>query len=50
MTNNVCGDMEVAGNKITWTVSGTFIIVRIENALDPKQFTEMKVPSGTFGF
>jgi hypothetical protein len=50
MTNNVCGDMEVAGNKITWTVDGTFIIVRIENALDPKQFTEMKVPSGTFGF
>jgi hypothetical protein len=50
MTNNVCGDMEVAGNKITWTVAGTFIIVRIENALDPKQFTEMKVPSGTFGF
>jgi hypothetical protein len=49
-TNGVCGDMEVAGNKITWTVSGTFIIVRIENALDPKQFTEMKVPSGTFGF
>jgi len=50
MTNNVCGEMSVAGNNITWTVSGTFIIVRIENALDPKQFTEMKVPSGTFGF
>ena len=50
MTNNVCGEMEVAGNNITWKVVGTFIIVRIENSLDPKQYTEMKVPSGTFGF
>jgi hypothetical protein len=50
LTNGVCGQMEVAGNNITWKVDGTFIIVRIENALDPKQFTEMKVPSGTFGF
>ena len=49
-TNGVCGEMNVAGNNITWKVDGTFIIVRIENALDPKQFTEMKVPSGTFGF
>jgi hypothetical protein len=45
-----CGQMEVAGNNITWKVEGTFIIVRIENVLDPRQFTEMKVPSGTFGF
>ena len=50
LTNGVCGQMEVAGNNITWKVDGTFIIVRIENALDPKQYTEMKVPSGTFGF
>jgi hypothetical protein len=50
LTNGVCGQIEVAGNNITWKVDGTFIIVRIENALDPKQFTEMKVPSGTFGF
>jgi hypothetical protein len=49
-TNGVCGEMSVAGNNITWKVDGAFIIVRIENALDPKQFTEMKVPSGTFGF
>jgi hypothetical protein len=42
--------MSVAGNNITWKVDGAFIIVRIENALDPKQYTEMKVPSGTFGF
>lgn len=45
-----CGQMEVAGNAITWRVSGTNIIVRIENVLDPRQFTEMTVPSGTFGF
>jgi hypothetical protein len=45
-----CGEMEVAGNFITWKVSGTNIIVRIENVLDPRQFTEMIVPSGTFGF
>jgi hypothetical protein len=50
MNNGVCGAMEVAGNNITWKVEGTFIIVRIENVLDPRQFTEMKVPSGTFGF
>jgi hypothetical protein len=45
-----CGEMEVAGNFITWKVSGTNIVVRIENVLDPRQFTEMIVPSGTFGF
>jgi len=50
MNNGVCGQMEVAGNNITWKVEGTFIIVRIENVLDSRQFTEMKVPSGTFGF
>ena len=50
MNNGVCGAMEVAGNNITWKVEGAFIIVRIENVLDPRQFTEMKVPSGTFGF
>ena len=50
LTNGVCGEMAVAGNNITWKVDGAFIIVRIENALDPRQFTEMKVPSGTFGF
>ena len=44
-----CGQMEVAGNNITWRVSGSNIIVRIENVLDPRQFTEMTVPSGTFG-
>lgn len=45
-----CGEMEVAGNFITWKVTGTNIVVRIENVLDPRQFTEMIVPSGTFGF
>jgi len=45
-----CGEMEVAGNFITWKVSGTNIVVSIENVLDPRQFTEMIVPSGTFGF
>jgi hypothetical protein len=45
-----CGQMEVAGNNITWKVVGTNIVVRIENVLDPRQFTEMTVPSGTFGF
>jgi 3-dehydroquinate dehydratase len=50
MNNGACGQIEVAGNDITWKVEGAFIIVRIENVLDPRQFTEMKVPSGTFGF
>ena len=50
VSNGVCGEMNVAGNNITWKVEGAFIIVRIENALDPKQYTEMKVPSGKFGF
>lgn len=45
-----CGQMEVAGNNITWKVQGSNIVVRIENVLDPRQFTEMVVPSGTFGF
>ena len=45
-----CGQMEVAGNNITWKVAGSNIVVRIENALDPRQYTEMVVPSGTFGF
>ncbi len=45
-----CGQMEVAGNNITWKVVGNNIVVRIENILDPRQFTEMTVPSGTFGF
>ena len=45
-----CGQMEVAGNNITWKVSGTNIIVRIENVSNPSQYTEMTVPSGTFGF
>jgi len=45
-----CGQMEVAGNNITWKVVGTNIVVRIENVLDPRQYTEMIVPSGTFGF
>jgi len=50
MNNGVCGAMEVAGNNITWKVDGPNIVIRIENALDPRQYTEMKVPSGTFGF
>ncbi len=50
MNNGVCGDMEVAGNNITWKVEGANIIVRIENISNPSQYTEMKVPSGTFGF
>lgn len=50
MNNGVCGSMEVAGNNITWKVVGNNIVVRIENVLDPRQFTEMTVPSGTFGF
>lgn len=45
-----CGQMEVAGNNITWKVVGSNIVIRIENALDPRQYTEMTVPSGTFGF
>ena len=50
VTNGVCGEMNVAGNNITWKVVGSNIVVRIENALDPRQYTEMVVPSGTFGF
>ena len=49
-SSGACGDMEVAGNNITWKVEGTNIVVRIENISNPSQYTEMKVPSGTFGF
>lgn len=49
-TQGNCGDMEVAGNNITWRIDGSNIVVRIENISNPSQYTEMKVPSGTFGF
>jgi hypothetical protein len=49
-SSGVCGDMEVAGNNITWKVDGSNIVIRIENISNPSQYTEMKVPSGTFGF
>ena len=49
-SSGVCGEMAVAGNNITWKVVGSNIVIRIENSLDPRQYTEMTVPSGTFGF
>lgn len=52
---SICGSIpDLAGNSVTWKL-GTgsdngMIIVRITNLSDPSQFTEMKVPSGTFAF
>lgn len=51
----ICGSIpDLAGNSVTWKL-GTgsesgLIIIRITNLSDPTQFTEMKVPSGTFAF
>jgi len=51
----VCGSIpDLAGNSVEWKL-GTgsdsgMIIIRITNLADPTQFTEMKVPSGTFAF
>lgn len=52
---SVCGSIpDLAGNSVTWKL-GTgsdsgMIIIRITNLSNPSQFTEMKIPSGTFAF
>jgi hypothetical protein len=52
---SICGSIpDLAGNSVTWKL-GTgsdsgMIIIRITNLTDPSQFTEMKIPSGTFAF
>lgn len=52
---SICGSIpDLAGNSVTWKL-GTgsdsgMIIIRITNLSDPSQFTEMKIPSGTFAF
>jgi hypothetical protein len=52
---SVCGSIpDLAGNNVTWKL-GTgsdqgMIIIRIQNLANPSQFTEMKVPAGTFAF
>ena len=51
----ICGSIpDLAGNSVTWKLgvgSETgLIIIKITNLADPSQFTEMKVPSGTFAF
>jgi hypothetical protein len=51
----ICGSIpDLAGNSVTWKLgvgSETgLIIIKITNLADPTQFTEMKVPSGTFAF
>jgi hypothetical protein len=51
----ICGTIpDLAGNSVTWKL-GTgsdsgLIIIKITNLSNPTQFTEMKVPSGTFAF
>lgn len=51
----ICGTIpDLAGNSVTWKL-GTgadqgLIIIRITNLANPSQYTEMKVPSGTFQF
>lgn len=47
-TNGLCGDIDLAGQNITWRISGTNIIVRIEEIGNPKNFTEMIMPYAAF--
>jgi len=51
----ICGTIpDIGGNKITWKLgdgSDTgYIIITIDNLLNPAQTTTMKVPAGTFAF
>lgn len=52
---SVCGSIpDLAGNNVTWKLGAGsdsgMIIIRITNLSNPSQFTEMKIPSGTFAF
>lgn len=52
---SICGSIpDLAGNSVTWKLGvgsdNGMIIIRITNLADPTQFTEMKIPSGTFAF
>lgn len=46
------GTVSIGGNTVNWSLSadGKYINVRIVNDSNPSQYTEMKVPVGTFAF
>ena len=50
--NGCSGQMSIGGNTVSWSLSsdGKYINVRITNDSNPSQYTEMKVPVGTFAF
>lgn len=50
--NGCTGSVSVGGNTVNWSLSndGKYINVRIVNDSNPSQYTDMKVPVGTFAF
>lgn len=50
--NGCTGQVSIGGNTVNWSLSndGKYINVRIVNDSNPGQFTDMKVPVGTFAF
>jgi hypothetical protein len=43
-----CAAIELVGQNISWWISGSNIIVRIQDANDPNTFTEMTMPYSAF--
>jgi hypothetical protein len=43
-----CGDIDLAGQNITWRIQGGNIIVRIEEIGNPRNYTEMVMPYAAF--
>lgn len=50
--NGCAGQVSIGGNTVNWSLSsdGKYINVRIVNDSNPSQYTDMKVPVGTFAF
>ena len=50
--NGCAGQVSIGGNTVNWSLSsdGKYINVRIVNDANPGQYTDMKVPVGTFAF
>lgn len=50
--NGCAGQVSIGGNTVNWnlTSDGKYINVRIINDSNPSQYTDMKVPVGTFAF
>jgi hypothetical protein len=43
-----CGDIDIGGQNITWTIQGTNIIVRIAEIANPNNYTELTMPYAAF--